>query len=316
MKGIILLTSLLFPLAALAESALEIRSISRTRSTGWVFVDNGYKRDIDLLQVRLRNGSDQPVKLESVAGYFFDGDDRRLEKIDGVSRVEISPDQYQSAPKRLAPGDQAELLYAVAPSIDSGRGKWKTFVFEAQTSGGPVRLSYPKKLDDLSHLEFGKTTGREVAAEDLEFEIESVNRYRNQRNGYVDGDYVSGLETIRARCRIDSGAEAANFFARAYFFDAEGKPVLDYREPPQVENSRGEYQTLPPRWENGEEFEVHFPIADRHTRGPQGWQSVVVVFGNEEKAVAATYPDSDMDLAPLTFKEKALVLKSREKPEQ
>jgi len=309
----LLVAALIFPALAIAEEEnLEIRSISKTRSTGWVFVDNGWKDNIDLLKVRLRNGGDKPVKIEELSAYFFDGDDRKLEKIKGVSRVEIAPEEYQSVPKRLKPREQAELLYAIAPSIDTGAAKWRLFVFEAKTPDGTARLSYPKKLDDFSHLAFSGSGGAEVAADEIDLEIKSVSRFRNSRNASVDGGWAEGLNTLKARIRLESGAESDDFFVRAYFFDKQGKQVLKYREPPLVENSRSEYQSLPPRWENGEEYEIFFPIPAKFESGAREVASALIVFGNPKTAVAAGYPDLDMPIDELDFPEKSQVQKSRQ----
>jgi len=84
-----------------------------------------------------------------------------------------------------------------------------------------------------------------------------------------------------------------------------------YQSPPLVENDRSEYHSLPARWADEEDYEIYFPIPAKIESGQSEWSSVLVVFGNDKKAVAAGYPDTDMDFKTLKFPGKELVLESR-----
>jgi hypothetical protein len=191
--------------------------------------------------------------------------------------------------------------------------RWRTFVIEFGEGEKAIRRAYPS-TSDLASLDFTQTPLRgisDVSTESGTSEavpvIKSVSRFRNSMNAWVDKGWVRGLNTLRAKLRLESGASQGGFFVRAYFFDRDNVKVLEYKKPPQVEVGPGKYATLPTFWKDKEDYEIYFPIPNDKDGGPSGWKTAIVVFGNSKKVVADVTP-SNTSLEAFDFPEKANLL--------
>ncbi len=97
----------------------------------------------------------------------------------------------------------------------------------------------------------------------------------------------------------------ANVYVRAYLYDADKKLLKAHERPPTspcmfVGDEKP--RSMPIMYEAAKPRVFHFP-----TEGPDllPWKSIVVVFGDDDKAVAEVYPSGDP--RDFDFPEKALL---------
>ena len=314
-------------------SIFEIGSINQTKSTGWVMVDNGWVRNVDLVKVKFRQNGTGDVPVPELTAYLFNKDGKLLRKLRGIPRVQSREDTgntsskvssgYQDLPDKLEPRKAYELYYPMPPSLNAGDLRIKTFVMEIKDGDKKVRRAYPASQTDLSKMDFdGKSVtgiaetdaapaagGAAATAKTTEVKFRTITRFRNTRNADVNNTWVEGLQTIRAKFDLVSGADRDKLFARAYFYDEKGKQLYDLRQPPQVEVAPREYVSIPPIFKDGESYEFLFPIWDeKSSQLTDKVVTTIVVFGNKEAVAAGIYP-STRKLEEFDFPEKELALK-------
>lgn len=306
-----------------------IRDIDKTTATGWAAVDNGWTDHPDILVAKFTLVGDHPGELP-VRGYFFNADRQLVYQYRGTPRVQVKGSAYQE-PLRDPKSGRHELAFPIPPSVAApGPLRWKAFIVEIGGGDNVARFAYPTGVN-VADYDLAQKATRAVAdppaapasglppaagtpaASDAgtRLSIKSVGRFRNAMNGWVNSSWVSGLNTLRVKLRLDSGAARGGFFARAYFFDKNKQLVLEYKAPPQVEVKLGEkYATLPPVWKDGGTYEVFFPIPADKEKGANAWKTAIVVFGNSEMAVADAYPATAVNLNDFSFPERDRVEKS------
>jgi hypothetical protein len=282
----------LFVLVAhgLCAQEVTIRNVSRARAAGWVFVDNGWVNGTDLVEVKFGVKSETPSAGFPMKWGFFDADKKLLGKFQGLPRLQARPGAYQSLPETLTTGQTYAVCFPIPPSMATGAGRWRTFLIELG-SPPPARAIYPVsgKPEDF---QFDAAAGKpELGAADIKPVIKRISRYRNGLPASVNGHWVSGLNTLRVTVQVDSGAEANDFYARVYFFDADRKRIFDWQNPPQVAvKAGGLYTTLPGIWKNAQSYDLHFPIPAKYDQGAGQWRTAVVLFGDKKAVVAESYP--------------------------
>jgi hypothetical protein len=294
--------------AAQAQNA-TVRGLDRTRGAGWAEVDGGAVWSPEALRVRFSTAEEFHGTLP-IRGFFFDADNKLLRRFDGVPTVQMKRGEDQSLPEVLQAGKVYEVAFPIPPSIATGSAKWRTFIIEIGSGDSTVRGSYPAGMDFAQFDTKGQgkpaEPGADGATQETVVAVKSITRFRNGMQAWVNDAWVKGLNTLRVRLRVDSGAENDGFFARAYFFDKDRNEVLAYKKPPQVEVKMGwQYVSLPPMWKNKEDVEVFFPIPEAKERGPSQWRTAVIVFGNKQTVTAASYPATGVNLDDFSFPEKA-----------
>jgi len=290
-----------------------VSPITRTTASGWVSVDDGWAQGVDLLKVRIRPEETIQGTPKLMAG-FFNKEGRLIRKTTKVPHLQARGGDYQSLPPTLEAGRNYDIFFPIPPSIASGPDSWNAFVVKFGDGKDAAGAVYPADRGDLIEFDFsGSANDAAHGSSDSSTatvvpKIKQVVRYRNSMNGLIDGEWKTGLTTLRAEVRLDQGAEAGNFFVKAYFFDSKGLRIFDYQKPPQVEVKRGsEYVSLPPRWENETDYDIHFPVPPSIERGNSKWRTAVIVFGNPSVAVARMYPEGSAELDTLDFPEQTLV---------
>lgn len=298
----------------LRSQEFNLSTITRTQASGWVSVDDGWVQRADILKVRISPKETYSGKVPLLAG-FFDENGRLLRKITSVPVMVAKGSQYQELPRTLEANRTYDVYFPIPPSIATGPNRWKTFAVKVGKGEDTTSALYPANAGDIADFVFNQDGGASDSKTPLEEAvpieplIRQVIRYKNAMNGWVDGEWIPGLITLKAKVRLESGAETGKPFVKAYFFDASGNRVLDYQKPPQVEVKRGiEYVSLPPIWQNKTDYEIHFPIPAAFERGNNKWRTAVIVFGNKQNAVAAIYPSGSKEIEDLDFPERDLVL--------
>ncbi len=298
--------------AQAADPEYTIRGISRTTAQGWVSIDGGWVDRAEILKVRFSVDRDHEGTVPLVAG-FFDSEKRLLKKFKGAPHLQMrSGTEYQDLPSKLEAGRIYDVNFPVAPSIASGSMRWSDFLVMLGKEDAAAHATYPKSGLDWEEYSLKgeeiKHAGTAAEGEALKLEFSGINRQKHANSVWLDNEWKRGVNVLKSKIRIHSGAAAGGFFVCAYFFDKEGNQILATKSPPQIELRRGsEYVTLPPFWENGKPYEVYFPIPPALETGSGRYQDVVIVFGNKEAAVAGVFPTSRTDIATLDFPEKALV---------
>lgn len=295
---------------AQAQNA-EIRHIDKTRAAGWAEADGGWVGNPDTLVTQFILKEGFPGNLP-VSAYFFNESRQLVYRYNRLPQVQIKSAIYQEPLSDLKSGQRYEAAFPIPPSVAAnGPLRWRTFVIQIGEGDTAVRRAYPASTEDLATFDFAQKPVRGIGSVSTEGGaietipvIKSVTRFRNSMNAWVDDKWVRGLNTLRVKIRVDSGAAQGGFFVRAYFFDRNGAKILQYKKPPQVEVSGGKYASLPPIWEDKEDYEIFFPIPESFDRGASGWKSAVVVFGNSNAVVADVTPSST-SLDALDFPEKA-----------
>jgi|GEM_PF-1788532 len=290
-----------------------VSPITRTKASGWVSVDGGWVQGADLLKVRIRPKEALNGKLQLEAG-FFDEQGGLIRKMTKVPQLQARGDEYQSLPATLEAGRSYDIFFPIPPSVDSGANRWKVFAIKIGDGEDAAGAVYPASRGDLSTFDFsdsqqsGSANSTDSANVTVVPGIQQVSRYRNSMNGWVDGKWIAGVPTLKAKVRLEQGAEAGKFFVKAYFFDSKGLRIFDHQKPPQVEVKRGaEYVSLPPQWENETDYDIHFPVPPSIERGNAKWRTAVIVFGNPSVAVAKIYPAGSAEIDDLDFPERTLV---------
>lgn len=294
---------------ALSAQDVSIRNVTRSVASGWVQVDGGWVQRAEVLRVRFQVSEPFKGELPITAG-FFDSEGKLLRKIASVPRIVARGDDYQSLPSQLEAGRAYEIFFPIPPSLATGPGRWRHFVIRLGDGETPASAVYPGGPDAETFSFQSERGGISASADAVVVDpvIRQIVRYRNANNAWVDKTWKSNLTTLRVRVRLNSGADAGGFFARAYFFGSDGKLLFSHKKPPEVEVRRGqEYVSLPPIWRDNTDYEIHFPVPDDYERGDKRWRTAVVVFGNSGQAVAATFPTT-ANPADFEFPEKSLAL--------
>ena len=143
------------------------------------------------------------------------------------------------------------------------------------------------------------------------FEIKSVQR-GVKAVAYVDNGWKDNVPCLVVELRTTRELGEGKVYARAYFFDKEGKQVQKYGEPPQVSDDHRTYSSIPSVFKPKQPQKVAFPLSEKATQTKDKWTRAVLVFGNKDFATAETYPKDDV--SKFEFPEKALVLKSQAPP--
>ncbi len=314
MRPFLLPALLLATLLTVRAQTADIRHIDKSRAGGWAEVDGGWIANPDILVTQFTLQEDFPGNLP-VSAYFFNEARQLVYRYTRLPMVQIKSAVYQEALSNLRAGQRYEAAFPIPPSVDAnGPLRWRTFVIQIGDGDTPTRRAYPGSTTDLAAFDFKQKPVRgigDVSTEAGAIEavpvIKSITRFRNPMNAWVDDKWTRGLNTLRVKVRLDSGAAQGGFVVRAYFFDRNGSRILQYKKPPQVEVSGGKYATLPTIWQDKEDYEILFPIPDSIDRGTSGWKSAVIVFGNSKALVADVTPASaSIDL--LDFPEKADLL--------
>jgi hypothetical protein len=302
----ILVGLMLLTVAAVAGAQdITIRGLNRARSSGWVYVDNGWIRNGDLVEVKFTVNSSMPGKIPVHWG-FFDADKKLLGKFSGIPEVATKGEAKQELPETLEPNHTYSLSFPIPPSLASGAARWRTFAIELGAAPAASAI-YPVagEASDFSLAE--KKEGADVASGDIKPVIKRIARYRNGLPALIDHEWVNGLDTLKVTVQLDSGAEAGDFFARLYLFDADKKKVFAWSSPPQVAiRAGGTYASLPASWKNAETYDLHFPIPAAYEQGPHQVRTAVVVFGDKQVVAAESYPAAGK-WADFDFPEKASV---------
>lgn len=296
-------------LAALAPGFLPaqevtIRNVGRGHATGWAFVDNGWVRDTELVEVKFNVKSALPSSALKMEWGFFDLKKKLLGKFRGLPKVQTRGGAYQSLPESLEPGRTYEASFPVPPSLDQGANRWRTFLLELGPPPTPARAIYPPLAGQAEDLGLTKDGPPTSVATDIRPVIKRLSRYRNGLSAWVNKRWVNGLNTLRVTVQVDAGAAANDFYARVYFFDAAKKLVFAWQNPPQVAvRTGGAYVSLPGFWKDGQSYDLHFPIPAEYDRGAGQWRTAIVLFGNTKAIVAESYPAAGQ-VAEFDFPEK------------
>jgi hypothetical protein len=286
---------------------VSIRDLDRTRSVGWAEVDGSWTWAPEVIRVRLSVAEEFRGRLP-IRGFYFDGDKKLLRKLDGVPSVKMKGNETQSLPEVFEAGRQYEVGYPIASAIANGPGRWKTFIVEVGGGSGIARASYPARVDFAEFDTKSDTKAAQQGAVETVLAVKGVTRFRNGLRAWVRDSWMTGLNTLRVRLRIDSAATAGGFFAKAYFYDKDKHKVLKYDEPTEAEVTYGkQFVSLPTVWEDKKDFEVYFAIPEDKDRGPNSWRTAIVVFGNKHAVVAGTFPHTVVDIDEFSFPEKPAV---------
>jgi hypothetical protein len=289
------------------------RGITRHNVTGWVDVEGTWVNGASALKVRFSPTEDFEGKIPVQAG-FFDANKNLLHRFDKVPHMQTKGHgtAYQAPPSKLEKGKIYDLYFPVPPSISSGGSRWTDFLVVLGKGNQATAISHPKSGLDPAEFSF--------AAEPSSAAAENVNAklvIRNARstplrtNIWADGGWKSGLNVVQVTLMVEEGAEAGDFYVRAYYYDRDGNLIETFKEPARTEVSRGrEYTSLPPVWKNKAVETVYFPISPRLETGASRVQDIVVVFGNTSTAVATMSSNSRGKLEDFDFPEKQLVLAS------
>jgi hypothetical protein len=302
MRGFWIVFAALFLAGGLLAQEVTIRNVGRGHAVGWVFVDNGWVRNGDLMDVKFNVKSEMPSKGFKMQWGFFDAEKKLLGKFSGLPRVQTRGTDYQTLPETLRPNQSYTVSFPVPPSMNSGAGRWRTFAIEMGAE--PARAMYPPGGAVADFPLDAPADKPALAAGDVQPTIKRITRYRNGLPAWVDKGWVSGLNTLRVTVQVDSGAEAHDFYARVHFFNAEKKEIFAWANPPQVSvRTWGTYVSLPAIWKNGESCDLHFPIPQKIDQGAGSWRTAVVIFGDAKAVVAEAYPATSK-VADFDFPEK------------
>ncbi len=146
-----------------------------------------------------------------------------------------------------------------------------------------------------------------AADEDVPFEIGKI-KFATLRRAYVDNGWGGYVKCVQVDVWVKRDIAKRKVFARAYFYDKEGNLVENYQAPPQVSDDHKQYRSIPSFFEPGKKYDVNFPISSKIEKGKYKWQSMVVVFGDDQQAVAEVFKGTRV--ADYAFPEKELVLKT------
>jgi hypothetical protein len=144
-----------------------------------------------------------------------------------------------------------------------------------------------------------------VAKQSESFEILSMRR--TQSSGFVSTPegWEHRVDGIQAEVRYKGAASSVSAYAKAYFFDGDGKLVGNFEKAPRRQTQRNSpYIEAPESFGRDRKEELFFPIT--RAISDAKWRAVLIVFGTSEEASARTIP-SNANLLAFGFPEKKLI---------
>ncbi len=142
---------------------------------------------------------------------------------------------------------------------------------------------------------------------DFPYIIKKIKKSTKKR-AYVDNGWKGDVKCIRADIKAKEDLGDTEFYVKAYFYDKNKKLVEEYSGPAKVSDDWKNYRSIPDYLHPNKIYDVYFPITDKIEKGKYKWKSVVVVFGDSNRAVADVYKgDSVLNY---DFPEKELVKKN------
>ena len=120
--------------------------------------------------------------------------------------------------------------------------------------------------------------------------IEKVKK-QGVRWAFVDRAWKRDALCIRADIYVTHALkEDTKFYAKAYFYNKDKKIMHVYAKPALAKKGQGEdYTTLPGYLVPNQKYEIYFPITEKIKSKTYKWENSLVVFGDENKAVAKLY---------------------------
>ena len=115
------------------------------------------------------------------------------------------------------------------------------------------------------------------------------------------------VTSIKIEVTADNAVSIADAYVRAYFYDADKQLIESHYRPPTapcVWVGHEQHVPIPIMYEAGKARIFYFA-----TEGPRPlpWKNIVVVFGDDDKAVAQVYPSGEP--ADFDFPEQVLLIK-------
>lgn len=138
------------------------------------------------------------------------------------------------------------------------------------------------------------------------YKINSISGVGAGHNSVLIGTHCADDVTmIKVEVVSAKAVSVADAYVRAYLYDADKKLLKAYDRPPTspcMFVGDAQPQSMPIMYEAAKPRVFHFP-----TEGPEPlpWKSIVVVFGDDDKAVAEVYPSGNP--RDFDFPEKALL---------
>ncbi len=296
-----------------AEEAFSSRGVTRQTVRGWVDVEGAWVNGATTLRVRFTANEDFKGSPPVQAGFFDDGK-KLLYRFDRVPVLQTKgggSKDFQALPNNLEKGKTYEIFFPVPPSIATGDNRWSDFLVRLGRGEQATYISYPQTdLDpDQFAWETAPSTDTTAQAKEVKLAIRQARRTPHRTNIWCDGGWKKGINVVEVSLMVEEGAESGGFYARAYYYDKDGKLLQSFDQPPRAEASNGrEYVSLPAVWKNMIGETVSFPISPKWESGDKRLQDVVIVFGNGHRAVAAMSSNSSGKPEDFEFPEKALVL--------
>lgn len=156
-----------------------------------------------------------------------------------------------------------------------------------------------KVFPALAAIFFGAT----LFSQAVEYKIEHVSR--GKEYAWVDDQWDEGAECVELKVSANEKQGANDVYYRAYFYDKADKLIYSAKKPSTIWEYGESNVYTPKALEAGKKYSVYFAVPKVYTTGDKKWRRVIVVFGNQEQAVAQLFPKGE--IKPYDFPEKSRV---------
>ncbi len=289
-----------------------IRSLKRETAPGFIAVKSGWEYQIKSIEARLQYKGDKESASGNVVAYFYDRDNKLIEKIAKPPRRENKDRVYVNALDTFEKNESVEAYYPLTDFLQEL--KWAT-VLVAFGEGSDYSVD-TMPATSYEHLDFDEkkhvfpnwkpdavsNSKATPTKTDATLEIRRVRESVSKGALNFNGKYQSRKPYLGAEIRATGEIIPGEATVKLYAFDKTGKLEASRTGPSSAEiKGTGKYVERP-RIANDDWHEVYFAL-DGNMEG-KTYPTYVVVFSFGGKTIASIQSSNGTALGALDFPEK------------